>query len=235
MVCWCITLFPAYETELSIQWWAMARCLHPLPRVSPLSRRGSLSFHLVPPYTAVRQNHRRVKKKLRSQRQTTANSVKELVCKDWGHNVSFFPVLQGIMDLPCLWKLRIMVHKSPVCPFPTFIVIELRKRKGGGRSSMEQILVSSLRHSSWPTMGTPISFKMWALIWPLSLSFTSQQVVVLFGKPLSLTSKPIFSAVLWAAVCGGHSWPAPPSRLSKLRTIVGTGRLEQGEETAHSC
>lgn len=175
------------------------------------------------------------KKKLRSQRQTTANSVKELVCKDWGHNVSFFPVLQGIMDLLCLWKLRIMVHKSPVCPFPTFIVIELRKRKGGGRSSMEQILVSSLRHSSWPTMGTPISFKMWALIWPLSLSFTSQQVVVLFGKPLSLTSKPIFSAVLWAAVCGGHSWPAPPSRLSKLRTIVGTGRLEQGEETAHSC
>lgn len=45
------------------------------------------------------------------------------------------------------------MHKFPVSQFFfVFVVIELRKGKGGGRNSREEILNSSLRHRSWTTM-----------------------------------------------------------------------------------
>lgn len=62
------------------------------------------------PLFCQKHNHKELPKTLSSQRQTTdENGKEELLCEDWVHGCSFFPLLQGIMYLPASWKPGVMM------------------------------------------------------------------------------------------------------------------------------
>ena len=82
------------------------------------------------PLFCQKHNHKKLPKTLSSQRQTTdKNGKEELLCEDWVHGCSFFPLLQGIMYLPASWKPGVMMLKLPLPHFSMFILIELGKGK----------------------------------------------------------------------------------------------------------